>query len=58
MSVEKAAPDKQKRLDELFDDVYIQLFREHPFQKSPDFVAAINRIIDNKEFKDIFNFIN
>lgn len=58
MSVEKAAHNKQRRLDDLFDEEYVKLFREHPFQKSPDFVAAINKIIDNKEFKDIFNFIN
>ena len=58
MTVEKATHDKQKRLDELFDAEYVKLFRENPFHKSPDFVAAINKIIDNQEFKDIFNFTN
>lgn len=58
LTVEKASRDKAQRLDELFDEKCVQLFREHPFQNSPDFVRAINKILDNKEFKDIFNFTN
>jgi len=58
LSVEKAVADKDRRFDELFDEECIKLFRENPFQNPPDFTKAIRKILDNKEFKDIFNFIN
>ncbi len=58
LSVEKAAADKDRRFDELFDEKCVKLFRENPFQEPPDFTAAIRKILDNEEFKDIFNFTN
>ena len=58
LSVEKAAADKDRRFDALFDEECVKLFRENPFQDPPDFTETIRKILDNKEFKDIFNFTN
>lgn len=55
-SIEKVAPHKISNLDNLLEDKASKLFREHPFQQSPDFVRSINEIIQSKEFKSIFNF--
>jgi RNA polymerase sigma factor (sigma-70 family) len=57
-SVESAAGDKARRLDELMDVQSQKLFRENPFQEPPDFVESLRKILDNKEFRDIFNFTN
>lgn len=57
-SVEKVAEEKAKNLDDLFDSEHNRLFREHPFQNSPDFVGALRKILDNEKFKSIFNFTN
>lgn len=57
-SVEKVAEQKTRDLDELFDSECNKLFREHPFQNGTDFIGALKKILDNKEFKDIFNFTN
>ncbi len=55
-SIEKVAPKKMENLDDLFEEKAIKLFRDHPFQLSPDFVKSLNDIIESKEFKSIFNF--
>ncbi|MCI0448676.1 MAG: RNA polymerase sigma factor [Chlorobi bacterium] len=57
-SVESVVEEKSKRLDELLDERSQKLFRENPFQEPPDFVEALKEVIDNKEFRDIFNFTN
>jgi RNA polymerase sigma factor (sigma-70 family) len=57
-SVEKVAEEKAKGLDDLFDTENNKLFREHPFQNSPDFVGALRKILENEKFKSIFNFTN
>lgn len=58
LRVSKAAEEKNKQLDELFDEQCISLFREHPFQNSPDFRIALSKVLDDNKFKDIFNFTN
>lgn len=55
-SIEKVAPQKINNLDNLFEEKATKLFRDHPFQQSPDFVRSLNEIIQSKEFKSIFNF--
>ncbi len=55
-TIENVAPQKADNLNELFEEKAIKLFREHPFQKSPDFVSSLNEILKSNEFKNIFNF--
>ncbi|MEO8209676.1 MAG: RNA polymerase sigma factor [bacterium] len=55
-SIEKIAPEKINNLDNLLEVKASKLFREHPFQNSPDFVRTLNEILESKEFKNIFNF--
>lgn len=55
-SIEKVAPEKINDLDSLLEEKASKLFREHPFQQSPDFVRSLNEILQSKEFKNIFNF--
>lgn len=57
-SVESAAEEKAQRLDDLLDERSQKLFRENPFQEPPDFVESLREILDNKEFREIFNFTN
>lgn len=55
-SIEKVVPLKVIEISNLLEAKTDRLFREHPFQKSPDFVKSINEIIKSTEFKNIFNF--
>ncbi len=55
-TIEKVAPQKIDNLDNLIEEKATKLFREHPFQQSPDFVKSLNQILESKEFKNIFNF--
>lgn len=54
--VEQAAGEKLKELNNYFDNNCQMLFREHPFQNSPDFVLSLRKILDSDNFKEIFNF--
>jgi len=57
-SVENVVEEKSAQLDDLLDNKSQELFRENPFQEPPDFVESLRKILDNKEFRDIFNFTN
>jgi len=57
-SVENAAKEKAERFDEIMDERSQKLFRENPFQEPPDFTKSLKELIENKEFRDIFNFTN
>ena len=55
-TIEKAAPQKLERFNEFYEEKAVSLFREHPFQQSPDFVKSLNEILSSSEFRNIFNF--
>ncbi|HMS63734.1 MAG TPA: RNA polymerase sigma factor [Ignavibacteria bacterium] len=55
-TIEKVTPEKVDNMNTLFEDKATKLFREHPFQQSPDFVKSLNEILSHKEFRNIFNF--
>jgi RNA polymerase sigma factor (sigma-70 family) len=54
-NMETAAGEKLKEMDNYLDTMCQNKFAEHPFQKSPDFVLELKKIINSCEFKDIFN---
>ncbi len=54
--VEQAAGEKLKDLNNYIDNQCQGFFREHPFQKPPDFVDTMRNILDSDDFKQIFNF--
>jgi RNA polymerase sigma factor (sigma-70 family) len=54
--VEQASGVKLKVLNNYLDNECQNLFAEHPFQKSPDFVLTLRKILDSDKFKEIFNF--
>jgi RNA polymerase sigma factor (sigma-70 family) len=54
--IEQVAGEKLSTFREFLDTKCEGLFKEHPFQKSPDFVVRLRKILENKEFKEIFNF--
>ena len=55
-SIEKVSSEKIGMVNNLMEEKAIRLFREHPFQESPDFVRSLNDILNSGEFKNIFNF--
>lgn len=55
-TIEKVTPEKVENFNNLFEEKATKLFREHPFQESPDFVNSLNEILSHKEFRSIFNF--
>jgi len=55
-SIEMVSEKRKEDIDDLFEKKATKLFREHPFQDSPDFVNSVNEILSNKDFKRIFNF--
>ena len=57
-SVQSAIGGKAERLNEFVDAECEGLFRDNPFQNSPDFISALRKTLDSPEFKDIFNFTN
>jgi len=54
-TIEKVAPEKAEKMDNLFEVNATKLFREHPFQESPDFARSLNQILESREFKNLFN---
>jgi len=57
-SVESVIELKTRQLDEIIEDRCGELFRENPFQDPPDFVANLRKMLEQKEFREIFNFTN
>lgn len=55
-TIEKLVPEKIEEFNDLMEIKSSKLFREHPFQQSPDFVRSLNQILESTEFKNIFNF--
>jgi len=51
--VKKIAREKGDRLDRFLDTKGRRFFREHPFQRSPDFVKALDEILKSDEFQTI-----
>jgi len=54
--VKAVSKTKCRRLDNLLDSRCRSLFRDHPFQKSPDFVEELQEILHSTEFRDILDF--
>jgi hypothetical protein len=47
-----------ERIDRFKDTIYrdfTKLYRDHPFYRSPDLTEWLNRILDQQEFKEIFD---
>ncbi len=38
------------------DRAYAEIYRDHPFQKSPDFVAALRELMNRSEFQSTLDF--
>ena len=57
-SVESIIEKKTVELDEILDEKCGELYRENPFQEPPDFVESLRKILEQKEFREIFNFTN
>ena len=54
-TIEKVAPEKYEQIEDLFEKKAVKLFREHPFQQSPDFVRSLRMIMESKDFRNIMN---
>lgn len=54
-TVESTSEEKSDRFDSLVHNVQSEVFRDTPFQEPPDFVQSIRKILDHKEFRDIFH---
>jgi hypothetical protein len=47
-----------KKIDQFDDSIYsdfINLYRSHPFYKSPDLIEWLKKILEKQEFKEIFD---
>lgn len=56
--VKAISGERQHRFQNLMHSKCLDLFREHPFQNSPDFVVAFRELLQSDEFQDIFHFVN
>ena len=56
--IKSVSGERQQRFQNLVYSKCLHLFREHPFQNSPDFVVAFREILESDEFRDIFHFVN
>jgi len=54
-SIESIANKRKESMSNLIEEKAVKLFREHPFQDSPDFVKSIIQILESKDFRNIFN---
>jgi RNA polymerase sigma factor (sigma-70 family) len=52
VSVRDVAPRMHEGLNEL-DDAYAEIHRSHPFQESPDFVAALRDLMNQPRFRSV-----
>jgi hypothetical protein len=50
--VRDVAPRVHESLDDL-DAAYAEIYRDHPFQRAPDFMAALKRLIEQPGFQAI-----
>ena len=55
--VKAISGERQHRFQNLLVMKCRRLFREHPFQNSPDFVVALRKIVKSSEFEHIFRSI-
>lgn len=54
--IESVAPLKAAEFDNIYEEKSSELYRDHRFVNSPDFVRSISEIISSKDFRRIFNF--
>lgn len=53
--MDKMAERKVEELVSVLDEDCNELFRSHPFEKSPDFVLSLRKILESEKFLNIFN---
>ncbi|MBS1491873.1 MAG: RNA polymerase sigma factor [Bacteroidetes bacterium] len=53
--MDKMAGEKVQELVSVLDNECNDLFRTHPFEKSPDFILSLRKILESERFLNIFN---
>jgi len=53
--MEKMTEQKVHEFTDILDDECNELFRTHPYEKSPDFVLELKKIITSEKFNNIFH---
>lgn len=53
--MDKIAVQKVEELTDVLDKDCNELFRTHPFEKAPDFVISLRKILESDKFLNIFN---
>jgi RNA polymerase sigma factor (sigma-70 family) len=48
--------ERAHRVDQALDLRAQNLFQDHPFQESPNYVRILKRMLDRKEFQEVLNF--
>ncbi len=56
--IKAVSGQRQEKLKTMYETKCQSVFLEHPFQSSPDFVAAFRQMMKSDEFRDIFEFGN
>jgi RNA polymerase sigma factor (sigma-70 family) len=54
--VKTVSSEKKERLDSFLNIRCRDLFREHPFKRSPGFLKSLQKIVSSHEFREIFDF--
>lgn len=49
------SPEKSQQFDEALEPKYATLYREHPFQTPLDFMDSLNQMLNDRDFKNLFN---
>ncbi len=53
--MDKMAEEKTNEFTDILDNECNQLFRTHPYEKSPYFVISLKKILESDKFTNIFN---
>jgi hypothetical protein len=48
--------EEAHRIDDALDLRAQKLFREHPFQASPNYVQTLQELLEQRMFKEMLNF--
>jgi len=54
-TIEEAAGEKQRDMDNLLHNEYRQLFLQHNYLEGPEFIQSLNKLLLSDKMKNIFN---
>jgi len=53
--MDKISEIRTQELSDVLDNECSEVFRTHPYEKSPDFVISLRKLLESDKFLNIFN---